>query len=107
MARALAITGLTAQSRVYDTSTTATLAGTAGINAVAGDTTFRIARDSTGAPAVPDGLTALSAIYTITPHVAYLRTALTDCCHIALDARGRVVACERRPDGRVPDGCCK
>jgi RNA polymerase sigma-70 factor, ECF subfamily len=35
-----------------------------------------------------------------------LRKALEDCCHIALDARGRVVACEPRPDGRLPDGCC-
>lgn len=35
-----------------------------------------------------------------------LRRALEDCCHIALDARGRVVACEPRPDGRLPDGCC-
>ncbi len=36
-----------------------------------------------------------------------LRSALTDCCFIALDARGRVVSCEPRPDGRLPDGCCK
>ncbi|MFO7180136.1 MAG: sigma-70 family RNA polymerase sigma factor [Pseudomonadota bacterium] len=35
-----------------------------------------------------------------------LRKALENCCHIALDARGRVVACERRADGRLPDGCC-
>lgn len=35
-----------------------------------------------------------------------LRRALEDCCHIALDARGRVVACEPRPDGKLPDGCC-
>lgn len=35
-----------------------------------------------------------------------LRKALEDCCHIALDARGRVVSCEPRPDGRLPDGCC-
>lgn len=35
-----------------------------------------------------------------------LRKALEDCCHIALDVRGRVVACEPRPDGRLPDGCC-
>lgn len=32
--------------------------------------------------------------------------ALEDCCHIALDARGRVVSCEPRSDGRLPDGCC-
>lgn len=35
-----------------------------------------------------------------------LRKALEDCCHIALDIRGRVVSCEPRPDGRLPDGCC-
>ncbi|MBX3252093.1 MAG: sigma-70 family RNA polymerase sigma factor [Myxococcales bacterium] len=33
-----------------------------------------------------------------------LREALEDCCHIVLDARQRVVACEPRPDGRLPDG---
>jgi RNA polymerase sigma-70 factor (ECF subfamily) len=37
---------------------------------------------------------------------AQLRKALDDCCHIALDARGRVMSCEPRPDGRLPDGCC-
>ncbi|MBC7171776.1 MAG: sigma-70 family RNA polymerase sigma factor [Polyangiaceae bacterium] len=37
----------------------------------------------------------------------HLRSVLEDCCHIALDARGRVVSCERRPDGRSPDGCCR
>ncbi len=31
-----------------------------------------------------------------------LRKALEDCCHIALDARGRVLSCEPR---RVPCGC--
>jgi RNA polymerase sigma-70 factor, ECF subfamily len=36
-----------------------------------------------------------------------LREALEDCCHIALDARGHVVGCEPRADGRLPDGCCK
>lgn len=36
-----------------------------------------------------------------------LREALDACCHIALDARGRVVACEPRPDGRLPEGCCR
>lgn len=35
-----------------------------------------------------------------------LRKALEDCCHIALDARGRVLSCEPRPDGRLPEGCC-
>jgi RNA polymerase sigma-70 factor (ECF subfamily) len=35
-----------------------------------------------------------------------LRKALEDCCHIALDTRGRVMSCEPRPEGRVPDGCC-
>lgn len=33
-----------------------------------------------------------------------LREALEACCEIALDARGRVVSCERRPDWRPP--CC-
>lgn len=37
-----------------------------------------------------------------------LRTALDECCVIALDARHRIVACEPRPDGSAPDGCsCK
>ena len=36
-----------------------------------------------------------------------LRAALEDCCHIALDARGRVVGCELRADGRLPKGCCE
>jgi RNA polymerase sigma-70 factor (ECF subfamily) len=35
-----------------------------------------------------------------------LRQALEDCCHIALDTRGRVIGCEPRPDGKVPRGCC-
>jgi len=35
-----------------------------------------------------------------------LRRALEDCCHIALDARGRVIGCEPRPDGRLPASCC-
>lgn len=35
-----------------------------------------------------------------------LRKGLEDCCHIAQDARGRLVSCEPRPDGRMPDGCC-
>lgn len=35
-----------------------------------------------------------------------LRKALEDCCHIALDARGRVIACEVRADGKLPGGCC-
>lgn len=35
-----------------------------------------------------------------------LRKALEDCCHIALDVRGRVVGWELREDGRLPDGCC-
>lgn len=36
-----------------------------------------------------------------------LRAAFEACCHIALDARGRVVSCEPRPDGRLPDCRCK
>jgi len=37
---------------------------------------------------------------------ALLRRSLEDCCHIALDVRGHIVACEPRPDGRMPEGCC-
>ena len=37
---------------------------------------------------------------------AKLRQALEDCCHIALDARGRVTDFEVREDGKLPDGCC-
>lgn len=36
-----------------------------------------------------------------------LRGALEDCCRIALDARGRVIACEPRPDGKLPGCACK
>lgn len=37
-----------------------------------------------------------------------LRIALEECCHIALDARGRVVDCVPRADGRPPRTCsCK
>jgi RNA polymerase sigma-70 factor (ECF subfamily) len=36
----------------------------------------------------------------------HLRDALEACCHIALDVRGRVVACEPRPDGTLPGSCC-
>lgn len=36
-----------------------------------------------------------------------LRKALEDCCHIALDARGRVLSYEPRADGRLPDSCCR
>lgn len=35
-----------------------------------------------------------------------LRKLLEDCCEIALDARGRVIACEPRVDGRRPGDCC-
>lgn len=35
-----------------------------------------------------------------------LRAALEACCNIALDARGRVMSCEPRPEGPMPDGCC-
>ncbi len=35
---------------------------------------------------------------------ALLRQALEACCDIALDVRGRVVACDLRPDGRLPNG---
>lgn len=36
---------------------------------------------------------------------ARVRQLLEACCDIAVDARGRVVSCEPRPDGRI-DGCC-
>jgi len=36
----------------------------------------------------------------------HLRKALEDCCHIALDVRGRVMACEPRSDGKLPEWCC-
>ncbi|MBL8680426.1 MAG: RNA polymerase sigma factor SigZ [Myxococcales bacterium] len=35
---------------------------------------------------------------------AMLRKSLEDCCSIALDARGRVLSCSPRPDGRMPKG---
>jgi RNA polymerase sigma-70 factor (ECF subfamily) len=37
---------------------------------------------------------------------ARLRAMLEACCEIALDARGRVMACVPRPDAEVPVGCC-
>jgi RNA polymerase sigma-70 factor, ECF subfamily len=36
-----------------------------------------------------------------------LRKLFDDCCTIALDARGRVVSCDPRPDGKVPDCRCR
>jgi RNA polymerase sigma-70 factor, ECF subfamily len=36
-----------------------------------------------------------------------LRKALEDCCHIALDVRGRVVSCAPRADVQLPKGCCE
>lgn len=47
---------------------------------------------------------------------ALLRKSLEDCCSIALDARGRVIGCAPRADGRMPkgfsldvmpNGCCE
>jgi RNA polymerase sigma-70 factor (ECF subfamily) len=35
-----------------------------------------------------------------------LRDAFEACCKIAVDARGRIVSCEPRPDGRLPDCKC-
>lgn len=36
-----------------------------------------------------------------------LRALIEDCCQIALDARGHVMACEPKPNGtRPPGGCC-
>lgn len=37
---------------------------------------------------------------------AKLRAALEECCEIALDARGRVIACEPREGGSGPADCC-
>jgi RNA polymerase sigma-70 factor (ECF subfamily) len=36
-----------------------------------------------------------------------LRQTLEQCCTIALDVRGRVVSCEPRPDGKLPDCRCR
>ncbi len=36
-----------------------------------------------------------------------LRHLLEDCCEIALDARGRVIGCEPRKDGKQPIDCCR
>ena len=35
-----------------------------------------------------------------------LRRSLEDCCDIALDVRGKIVACEPREDGKLPPLCC-
>ena len=35
-----------------------------------------------------------------------LRTLLEDCCEIALDARGRVIGCEPKKNGKQPSDCC-
>ncbi len=35
-----------------------------------------------------------------------LRGLLENCCEIALDARGRVIACEPRANGKRPTDCC-
>lgn len=45
--------------------------------ALSADTTVRIARDSSGAPALPEGLTALGSVYAITPHIPYLGVPAT------------------------------
>jgi RNA polymerase sigma-70 factor (ECF subfamily) len=37
----------------------------------------------------------------------HLRQMFEDCCNIALDARGKVVSCELRPDGRLPSCQCR
>jgi len=36
-----------------------------------------------------------------------LRAMLEACCEIALDARRHVIACEPRPGGKPPGGCCR
>lgn len=38
---------------------------------------------------------------------ARLRVMLEECCDITVDARGRVIGCEPRPDGKLPDNCCE
>jgi RNA polymerase sigma-70 factor, ECF subfamily len=35
-----------------------------------------------------------------------IQELLQACCEIALDAQGRVMAFDRRPDARVPENCC-
>src|SRR5450432_269532 len=35
-----------------------------------------------------------------------LRALLEDCCEIALDARGRVIGCEPKKNGKQPSDCC-
>jgi RNA polymerase sigma-70 factor (ECF subfamily) len=35
-----------------------------------------------------------------------IQAMLEACCDIALDARGRVLSCDPRTDGRVPENCC-
>lgn len=35
-----------------------------------------------------------------------LRETFEACCNVALDMRGRVMTCEPRPDGRIPDCQC-
>ncbi len=36
----------------------------------------------------------------------HIQKMLQACCDIALDARGRVLSYDRRPDGAVPKDCC-
>ena len=35
-----------------------------------------------------------------------IQEMLQACCDIALDARGRVLSYDLRPDARVPENCC-
>jgi RNA polymerase sigma-70 factor (ECF subfamily) len=37
---------------------------------------------------------------------AKLRESFELCCRFELDARGRVIECTPRADGRLPEGCC-
>lgn len=37
---------------------------------------------------------------------AKLRAMLEACCEVAVDVRGKVVACEPRAAGTIPKGCC-
>lgn len=56
--------------------------------------------------AVLGAVLAVAVARFLFPRAREAASRLEDCCDIALDVRGRVVSCEPRPDGRLPDGCC-
>lgn len=70
-------------------------------NAVASDVTFRIARDSAGAPPLPAGVELASAIYAITPHgTAFEAAAAVQIPIDAARAAGRTTfLMKASPDG--------